>query len=112
MSKRPVRKPKEAAPAVREDNPYWLTTDPIGAPPAPPVNTKKGSLPLSDIEWPDFERLCRRLALLSGSVKAAYVYGGPGHAQHGIDILVCTTDGSFEVWQSKRYQKFKALDVS
>lgn len=113
MSKKPARKPKkETSPPVREANPHWLTTDPTGARPDPPVKTKKGALPLPGIEWPDFERLCRRMALLSGEVADARVYGSPGHAQQGIDILVRLHDGTFEVWQTKRYATFGPRDIT
>src|ERR1700722_12579522 len=113
MSRKPARKPKnEPSPPAREDNPHWLLTNPTGARPEPPIKTKKSALPLRGIEWPDFERLCRRMALLSGQVADARVYGGPGHAQQGIDILVRMQDGTFEVWQSKRYTKFGPRDVT
>lgn len=113
MSKKAARKPKTAvSPPVREDNPHWLMADPTGARPDPPVKTKKSALPLHSIEWPDFERLCRRMALLSGEVADARVYGTSGHAQQGIDILVRMQDGLFEVWQSKRHATFGPSNVT
>jgi hypothetical protein len=112
MSKRPSQKPKKG-PSIplREDNPRWLTEDPIGGPADPPIQAKAHALPLLGMRWENFERLCRRLAQRSGAVEKAWSYGGPGHAQLGIDVLVRMKDGAFEVWQSKRHKKFGAVQV-
>ncbi|MBR0840481.1 NACHT domain-containing protein [Bradyrhizobium liaoningense] len=112
MSKNPTQKPKKKpSPALREENPRWLTADPVGARPAPPIQTKADALPLLGIPWQNFERLCRKLAERSGAVEKAWCYGGPGHAQRGIDVLVRMKDGTYEVWQSKRHKKFGPAQV-
>ncbi|WP_291846461.1 hypothetical protein [Bradyrhizobium sp.] len=112
MSKKPARKPKpNALLPDREENPRWLTADPVGARPAPPIQAKVDALPLLGIPWENFERLCRKLAERGGTVEKAWCYGGPGHAQRGIDVLVRMKDGTFEVWQSKRHKKFGPIQV-
>jgi hypothetical protein len=97
--------------AVREENPAWLVEEPTGPRPTPPVTPLMPTLNFLGLGWPDFERLCRRLASRSGDVVASWAYGSQGHAQLGIDILVRKKDGTFEAWQSKRYQSFGPVDV-
>jgi hypothetical protein len=85
------------------ENPAWLFSAPEGAAPPPPVNTRASELPFTGLGWENFERLCCRLAEHGGKVEGAWTYGKSGHTQHGIDILVRLNDGTYEVWQSKRY---------
>jgi hypothetical protein len=68
-------------------------------------------LPFTGIEWKDFERLCVKLAARDGTVEAAWSYGTAGQAQYGIDVLVRLNDGTYEVWQTKRYQTFSAANI-
>ena len=64
----------------------WLSTPPTGGGLPPPVQTQNQLLPLSELGWDDFERLCFRLIRDEvGQVRAA-IYGVPGQAQGGIDI--------------------------
>ncbi len=37
----------------------WVAPDPF---PHPPVSTRIQDLPLNELNWPDFQRLCARLA--------------------------------------------------
>lgn len=103
---------KQSAAPVPQENPEWLLSDPEGAAPPPPVQTRASTLPFEGMDWKNFERLCRRLADCNGKVEQAWVYGTPGQAQFGIDILVRMADGTLEVWQSKRHRKFKPTDIS
>jgi len=96
---------------MREDNPRWLTDDPTGRPPDPPIQPKADALPLLGMQWENFERLCRRLAERNGAVEKAWCYGSQGHSQLGIDVLVRLKDGTFEVWQSKRHKKFGPTQI-
>jgi hypothetical protein len=73
--------------------------------------TRAQNLPFTELEWRDFERLCRRLALLRGVVEHALAYGTPGQAQYGIDILVRFADGAYEVWQTKRYKAMQPAEL-
>lgn len=97
---------------VPQENPEWLVSDPEGAAPPPPVQSRASKLPFESMEWENFERLCCRLAKCGGKVEQAQAYGTTGQAQFGIDILVRLTDGTFEVWETKRHRKFKPADVS
>jgi hypothetical protein len=103
-TKKVIARKSKKAPA-RVENPAWLSSDPVGGPP-PPVTTRLAALPLLDLSWENFERLCYRLAQVDGTVEKAWSYGTSGYGQLGIDILVRMTDGSFQAWQSKRHKTF------
>lgn len=104
------RQPRESK-AARSENPSWLTTEPVGENPRAPSSARLSRLPLLDLGWENFERLCYRLAKCDGSVEKAWSYGSSGYSQHGIDVLVRLKDGSYEAWQSKRHKKFDVAAV-
>lgn len=112
MTQKSSESPKEQNARSREENPAWLVGAPSGDAPQPPIKDAVNNLPLLGIRWENFERLCRRLSERSGDVEKSWCYGGPGHTQLGIDVLVRMKDGSYEAWQSKRHQTFRAADVS
>ena len=108
-----AKKAKKRSRAVKpQENPEWLWRDAESHPPPPPVRTRLSRLPFDQLEWEDFERLCRRLAERGGQVERVWAYGKSGHAQSGIDILVRMKDGIYEVWQTKRYKKIRPGDVT
>ncbi len=88
-----------------------IASPPDGAFPSPPVETCAMSLPFGELSWENFERLCYRLAAQSAHVEHTARYGRTGQAQQGIDIFARKTNGRYEVWQAKRYQKFNAAQV-
>lgn len=105
----PKKKRKRTPPrqaAIRVENPAWLATEPTGRGVNPPIQTKPIALPLLELSWEDFERLCLRLAQKAGAVEKVWAYGTSGYSQLGIDILVRMQDGSFAAWQSKRQKTF------
>ncbi len=91
---------------MRVENPAWLSSDPVGEGPSPPIDTRPGALPFLELGWEDFERLCYRLAQKAGAVEKAWAYGSSGYGQLGIDVLVRMQDATFEGWQSKRHKTF------
>jgi len=108
----PVKKKTAAKrPSRPIKNPQWLRDEPDGSAPDPPVRTQASLLPFTQLTWQDFERLCLRLSERGAKVEAAWSYGKPGYAQHGIDILVRMPDGSFHVWQSKRHSSMSKEKV-
>jgi NACHT domain-containing protein len=107
-----MAKRRSKVPPTVEENPDWLLRDPEGGLPPPPVVKRATELPFTDLpEWRDFERLCRRLAERDGNVEHVLSYGTPGQAQYGIDILVRLVDGTYEVWQTKRYKHIRPAEV-
>src|SRR5262245_45357027 len=81
---------------AREENPAWPCEAPPGGGPNPPVETRPGRLNFLELTWPDFERLCYRLAQKTGAVEKAWAYGTSGYGQLGIDILVRMKAGGFQ----------------
>ena len=73
----------------------------------PPVETRTQSLPFNQLSWQDFEKLCFRLIRVNSTVEDCRVYGTPGEAQSGIDILarVKGTD-KYTVYQCKNERNF------
>ena len=67
------------------DTPSWLLTPATGVGPSLPLQTLNQILPLQELEWEDFERLCLRLLRLEAHAVRASLYGLPGQAQQGID---------------------------
>jgi len=71
----------------------------------PPVQSRAQMLPLGDLSWENFERLCYRLSARSGNIEDVRLYGVKGQAQEGIDLYVRRASGEYETWQCKRYQE-------
>jgi len=65
--------------------PSWLETPPLSLI-KPPVTTRLQELPLGELSWEDFERLCLRLARLEANVEHCQLYGERGQKQEGIDL--------------------------
>jgi hypothetical protein len=78
---------------------------------APPTVTRVQVLPLGDLIWENFERLCYRLANRGGDVEDARIYGERGQAQEGIDLYVRRASGDYATWQCKRYQEVTTTDL-
>ena len=72
-----------------------------------PVRERAQTLPVNNLSWESFQRLCVRIAQRYGNVERCQEYGLPGQAQEGIDIYVRKVESSkYSVWQCKRYQQF------
>jgi predicted helicase len=77
-----------------------------------PVETRLQELPLSELRWEDFERLCLRLARLDGEVEHCQLYGVRGQTQHGIDLFVRHRDPqTYSVYQCKRVEEFGPAEI-
>jgi hypothetical protein len=75
----------------------------------PPVVTRPQRLAIDSFSPMDFERLCYRLASIDGEVEHCQIYGIPGQAQDGVDVIV-RRDGGLRVIQCKR--RSESLRVS
>lgn len=77
-----------------------------------PVSTRLQRLPLGELTWENFERLCVRLVSKDADAEFAQAYGVRGQNQEGIDLYVRKrSNGLYTVWQCKRYEKFDKADV-
>ena len=70
----------------------WIHDPPEGRGPNPPVETNRQFLPLAELSWKDFERLCLRIARLDDRFDRWSLYGTEGQSQGGNDV-VCETHG-------------------
>ncbi|HEX4966111.1 MAG TPA: NACHT domain-containing protein [Thermoanaerobaculia bacterium] len=90
----------------------WLWTPPDGVYSVPPTESRVQILPLHELAWENFERLCLRLATRQGDVEHIQLYGSRGQRQDGIDIFLRhVSDNRYSVLQCKRYQKFTARSM-
>jgi len=86
---------------------------PPDLPVAPPVVTRAQILPLQQLSWENFERLCVRLARLDGDVEHCRLYGTRGQKQHGIDLYTRRASSEkYRAYQCKRYEEFTASDIT
>ena len=83
-------------------NPSYLYT-PSSSRVNPPIKNKIDVLPIDQLKWEDFERLCLRLAQADHGKSNCEVYGIKGQKQHGIDIFGYK-GAKYASYQCKRYQ--------
>ncbi len=89
-----------------EEIPAWLETPPTSEV-EQPVRTNLQELPLDQLRWEDFERLCVRLVRHEADIEHCQLYGERGQKQHGIDIFGRHSGGaSYSLYQCKRVQTF------
>lgn len=71
----------------------------------PPLDSNHQDLPLKEMIWEDFEKLCLKLVEeYSGfSISDCEIYGSKGQKQEGIDIFA-RNEENFQTFQCKRYQ--------
>src|SRR6266545_1340121 len=81
--------------------PAYLLKGADGESPAPPIQPREAELPLGQLSWPNFERLCYRLAQRIADVEHVQIYGTPGQDQEGIDIYARFED-DYCVFQCRR----------
>lgn len=93
--------------------PVWLDAPPDGSPPAPPVETREQGLPFDKLSWKDFERLILRIVRRESDIEDCSLYGTPGQAQDGIDILAVHRDQSSQrvCYQCKKVAEFGPSDI-
>ena len=74
---------------TRIENPPWLMLPATGGLKRSPTRTRLQLLPVGELEWENFERLCCRLTNTDGDVEQwAQLYGERGQKQDGVDIYV------------------------
>lgn len=69
-------------------------------------------LPLEVLPWPDFESLQWRILRDVEGLRHAQIYGDPGQAQLGLDIVAVAADDAGVALQSKRVQQFGPAKIS
>ena len=87
--------------------PSNLLSHPTQFPVLPPIATRLQSLPIDQLTWENFERLCLRVERLNAELESCRVYGTRGQKQEGIDVYsVLRSTGKYRVLQCKRVQRF------
>jgi NACHT domain len=93
--------------------PSWLETPATSVPTRLLTVTRPQLLPLNDLTWENFERICLRYARGRGSVVRTQLYGIKGQAQHGIDLYVRLAEPArYEVYQSKKLASLTSGDIA
>lgn len=69
-------------------------------------------LPTHEMTWPNFESLLKRVAREVEGLRAVRLYGVPGQAQDGIDLVGINPAGDNEAVQGKKYQTFTVGDLN
>lgn len=110
--KRRVQAPTQADEHPVEVKPLRLFQRCESPHPLPPVDTRLQTLPLAQLSWENFERLCFRLASRAGDAEYWQLYGTPGQKQDGIDIYVRLRSGRYHTWQCKHYETFGVANIS
>src|SRR3989338_8907946 len=98
---------------VVHEIPTWLDCPPDGNAPSPPVETRAQGLPFNDLTWQNFERLILRLVRCEGTVLDCEIYGAPGQAQDGIDVLATPEAEPTKriCYQCKKVEEFEPSDI-
>jgi hypothetical protein len=99
-----------AVPMNLDEFSAWLNI-PAAAAVAAPVQSRIQELPLEQLRWEYFERLCARLAGYEADIEKCQLYGERGQGQEGIDIFGRHRGGeshtlSYTLYQCKRVQTF------
>jgi hypothetical protein len=69
-------------------------------------------LPLGEVSWQNFEKLCLRLILRRGTIRRCALYGVMGQYQAGIDFYAVHADGSYSTYQCRRVQTMTAASIA
>ena len=77
----------------------------------PPASTSRQVLPLAELSWQDFERLCLRIALHESDAEVVRQFGRPGQTQQGIDIYGRKRNGRYIVYQCRQRSSFTPGDI-
>lgn len=98
---------------MQDNAPAWLKAPPDGDFPSPPVDTRAQSLPFGELTWENFERLIRRLVKREAAISDCWIYGVPGQAQYGLDILATLhqTPKEYACYQCKQVKDFSGSDI-
>lgn len=87
--------------------PSWLELPPPSGVENPPVLARVQELPLGDLTWENFERLCLRLVRLEADVEHCQLYASRRQDQGGIDLYArAALDEKYTVYQCKRVRGF------
>lgn len=70
----------------------------------PPIVSTDDEIPIGQLIWEDFEKLCLRIAETIHSIDDCEIYGIKGQKQEGIDIFALKDNNKYSSYQCKRYK--------
>lgn len=93
--------------------PTWLDGAPEGEVPHAPVVTRSQGLPFNELTWQNYERLILRVVRRDARILDCVLYGTPGQAQEGIDVLATRNIEPTRqtCYQCKRVVTFDPVDI-
>ena len=81
---------------------------PIKSKVEPPIDGNIQYLPIEQLDWEDFEKLCLALIETTYGIANCEIYGIKGQKQEGIDIFAKEGNGKYVNFQCKRYKNYSA----
>jgi len=69
-----------------------------------PIEATANKLPIENLAWEDFEKLCLRVAETRHTIDDCEIYGIKGQKQDGIDIFAIKDNDNYSSYQCKRYK--------
>ncbi len=100
---------KEADGPIELPSGEWR--QPINEPVSPPPSSSPDLLPFGERGPREFEKSCLLIAEQVAGLRDVRLYGVPGQAQRGIDLVGTTVDGETHTWQIKRFASFDEKDL-
>ena len=79
-----------------------------------PIVSNDISLPLEDMAWEDFEKLCLRMVEFVECFDRTDcdIFGRKGQKQDGIDIYALKDNGKYYTFQCKKYKSISSTDLN
>lgn len=80
----------------------------------PPIISNDITLPLEQMSWEDFEKLCLRMVEFVERFDRSdcEIYGRKGQKQDGVDIYALKENGKYHLFQCKRYKSISTTDLN
>lgn len=95
-----------------ESIPSYLELSPTGTASSLPVVTRPQILPIAELTWDNFERLCLRYVRSLASVDRCRRCGVPGQDQGGIDLYArFRNPAHYSVYQCKKVKDFGRHEI-
>lgn len=91
----------------------YLSKNPDSSYYKPPISGNQMELPLKEMAWKDFEKLCLRMVeYVEGfEIKDCETFGRLGQKQDGVDIYARKDINEYSTFQCKRHQSISVTDL-
>ena len=77
----------------------------------PPIDTLNQVLPLEQLSWEDFEKLCLAVVQIDFSIDNCEIYGIKGQSQQGIDIFARQDNGRYYSYKGIRFLTISEMKI-